>query len=104
FAARRRTCGETPYRSVGALPCRAWLVRHGVDDVVHADADAEGGVLGRIGGRVGPFPGISHIRLIGDGDHEAAAVVVDAAPLVGTRIAFEGYTTVHRSLARYLVT
>src|SRR5882724_4907446 len=79
-------------------------MRHGVDDVVHADADAERGVPGRIGGSVGPFPGISHIRLIGDGDHQAAAVIVDAAPLIRTRIALEGYTTVHRSLARYLVT
>src|SRR5438128_9151868 len=55
-------------------------VRHRVDDIVYADADAQGGELFRVVGRIRPLPGISHVRIEGDGHHEAAFVVVDASP------------------------
>src|ERR1035441_3730997 len=62
-------------------------VRHRVNDVIDADADAEGGESFGVLRVVGVFPGIAEIHVVADGDHQAAAIVVDAAPVGGTALA-----------------
>src|ERR1700733_16113895 len=62
-------------------PLAAKLMRHGVNNIVDADANAERGVLFRILGIVGVLPGIAQIHVMADGHHEAAFVVVDAGPM-----------------------
>src|ERR1017187_10209968 len=62
-------------------------VSHGVDNIVDADADAEGGEPFGVLRVVGVFPGIAEVHVVADGDHEAAVVVVDAAPVCGAAIA-----------------
>src|SRR5438045_577214 len=56
------------------------LVRHGVDDVIHPDPDAEGRKLLVIPRVVGPLPRIAQIHVEADRHHDPALVVVDAAP------------------------
>src|ERR1039457_5677469 len=63
-------------------------VRHRVDDVIDADADAEGGEPFGVLRVVGVLPGIAQIHVVTDGDHQASVVVVDAAPVGGTAFAF----------------
>src|SRR5260221_272647 len=65
----------------GRVRAAVWRsVRHGVDDIIHADADAEIGKLGWICRIVGVLPGIAQVHVVADGHHEPALVVVDAAP------------------------
>src|ERR1035441_9106259 len=52
---------------------------HGVDDVVHADADAEGGETRGVGGLVGVLPGIAEIVVVGHDGNQTALVVINAA-------------------------
>ena len=59
---------------------RVASMRHRIVDVVHGYADAQGGELFGVLGIVGVLPGIAQIHVVADGDHEAALVVVDAAP------------------------
>src|SRR5579883_2985837 len=56
-------------------------VRHRVDDVVDPDANAKSGELFVIARLVGPLPGIAQIHVETDRHHQAALVVVDAAPV-----------------------
>src|ERR1022692_2083013 len=58
---------------------------HGVDHVVHADADGQRGKLFRIVGCVGPLPGVAEVGVVGNGYHDAALVVVNAAPMGAAR-------------------
>src|SRR5450432_1512145 len=57
------------------------LVRHRVDHVIDADADAERRVLLRVFGIVGMLPGIAQVHIVADGGHEAALIVIDASPM-----------------------
>src|SRR5450756_183649 len=66
-----------------AAASRLSSMRHRVDDVIDADADAEGGELLGVARVVGVFPGIAEIHVVTDGDHQPAVVVVDAAPVGG---------------------
>src|ERR1035437_4429418 len=77
-----------------------------VDDVIDADADAEGGELLGIARVVGVLPGISQIHVVTDGDHQAAAIVVDAAPVRGTAFAlvlFVDFAALEVLRARHLI-
>src|ERR1700674_2392646 len=55
-------------------------MRHSIDDVIDSDAIRETrGALG-IHGTIGPFPGITHIRVMANRHHQAAFIITDAAP------------------------
>src|ERR1700688_1051642 len=71
------------YYSVGkvAFVRAGRSVRHGVYHVVDADSNCQIGEVLRIPRIVGKFPGVAHVRVIGDRDHDAAFVVVDSAPM-----------------------
>jgi hypothetical protein len=56
-------------------------MRHRVDEVVDADADSQGGKGLGVGGVVGVFPGVAQVHVVADDHHQAAFVVVDAAPV-----------------------
>src|SRR6516164_3991529 len=79
------------------------LMRHGINDVVHADPDAEGGVFLGVVRSIGPLPGIADVGLEGDGHHQTPAVVIDAAPAVGAGLALVGAAALYRPLAGHLV-
>src|SRR5579884_1000759 len=57
------------------------LVRHRVDQIVEPDADAERGEALGILRVIGMLPGIAKVHVVADRDHQAAVVVVDAAPV-----------------------
>src|SRR5712664_3425879 len=59
----------------------AFSVGHSVENVVDPDAVGERSVALGIFWAVRPFPGIANIRVMADGDHDAAAVVADGPPL-----------------------
>ena len=61
---------------------------HGVDDVVDSDANAKLGEFQGVGGFVGPLPGVADVGVEGDGDHDAAFVVVDALPMGDAAVFF----------------
>src|ERR1039457_95473 len=52
---------------------------HGVDDVVHADANAESGETRGVSGIVGVLPGIAEIVVVGHDGNQPALVVIYAA-------------------------
>src|SRR5262245_17688970 len=54
---------------------------HRVDQVVHTDAQSEGRKILRVLRIVGMLPGIAEIHVVADGDHPAAAIVINAAPV-----------------------
>src|SRR5271170_2457846 len=82
---------------------RILLVRHRVRDVVDPDAESERGVLFRILGVVGVLPGIAQVHVVADGDHEAAFVVVDAAPVGDEAVFLVDAVRVDELLAGHLV-
>src|SRR4051812_17255522 len=86
------------------MPRCATSMRHGTDDVVDADPDPQRRVALGIVRRIGPLPGIAYVRLEGDRDHETAAIVVDAAPTVGTGLALEAAAALDGTFAGNLVT
>ena len=53
---------------------------HGVNNVVHADPQAEIGKLQGIARSIGPFPGIANVGIQGNCHHNAAFIVIDALP------------------------
>src|ERR1700722_3623419 len=79
------------------------LMGHRVDDVIYSDTNSESRELLVIAGVVGPFPGISHVRLEGHGDDEAAAVVVNAAPARRATGAFLGDAGADVTCAGHLI-
>ena len=54
---------------------------HGVHDVVEDDAESKSGKFLGILRTVGPLPGVAEVHVGADGDHDAAAIVADGAPL-----------------------
>src|SRR3990167_6524084 len=54
---------------------------HRIDDVVYSEAIGLSGHFGGIIGSVGMLPGIAHIHIEIDADHEATVIVIDAAPM-----------------------
>ena len=78
-------------------------MRHGVNDVVNADADPERGVFLGIFGIVGVLPGIAEVHVVADGDHEPAFVVIDAAPMRHEAVFFRNAVRVEDLLTRHLV-
>ena len=56
-------------------------MRHGVNHVIHSDTNSKRGIFLRIVRVVRPLPGIADIRIESHGDHDAAVIVVDAAPV-----------------------
>src|SRR5689334_8374991 len=62
-------------------------VRHGIDDVVDADADSERRELFVIVRIVGPFPGIADVGVERHRHHQPAAIVVNPAPARRTAFA-----------------
>src|SRR5579859_140683 len=69
-------------RRVGTslAPGQPQSVRHGVNDVVHADADSQVRKVEWVAWSVGPLPRIANVRIQGNGHHDAAFVVIDAHP------------------------
>src|ERR1035441_9582004 len=81
-------------------------VRHRVDDVIDADADAEGGEPFGVLRVVRVLPGIAQIHVVTDGHHQPAVIVVDAAPVGGTAFAlvlFVDFAALQVLSARHLV-
>src|SRR5262245_5918080 len=58
-------------------------MRHRIDHVVNADADAESGEFFRILWVVGVLPRIAQVHVVADRDHQTAVIVVDTAPVWG---------------------
>ena len=81
------------------------LMRHGVDDVVDTDAETEGGEFFGVAGFVGELPGVAEIGVEGHGDHDAAFVVADDAPVgVGAVGAVGEASALHAAEVADLVT
>src|SRR5579862_2833871 len=80
-----RTSPEATIRYSAALlpPCHQpqLSVCHGVNHVVHSDANAERGIIFGIAGIVRPLPGIPYVRVEGHRHHDAAVIIVDATPV-----------------------
>src|SRR5438034_9916331 len=108
----RRECG--PSRSTRSRARRysctssntllqACSVRHGVDDIIDADADSQLGELFRIARVIGVLPGVAQVHVVADGHHEASLVVVDAAPNRNPTVMLVGYARFEELRARYLI-
>ena len=82
---------------------RVASMRHRIGDVVHGYADAQGGELLGIVGIVGVLPGVAQIHVVADGDHQAALVVVDAAPGARVAVLLVCHAAVQATLAGDLV-
>ena len=55
---------------------------HGVKHVVHAKFVSLCGHCDRIVGVVGMFPGVAHIHIEIDGDHQMSLIIVNPAPVL----------------------
>jgi len=55
-------------------------VRHAVEDEIDPYAIGQGGIPLGIFRAVGPFPGVSHVRVMADGHHDASVVVTNRPP------------------------
>src|SRR5690606_16235424 len=74
--------GGTSFRRRAAAEDTATAsVRHRVNYVIDGEAIREGGHRLGVAGIVGMLPGVAEIHVEVDRDHEAAAIVVDAAPV-----------------------
>src|SRR5437868_10635848 len=58
-----------------------FLVRHGINDVVNAQAVGESGHGFGVFGEVGMLPGVADVHIEIDGDYDASLCVADALPL-----------------------
>src|SRR5258708_2980510 len=88
----------------GNVRAAVWRsVRHGVDDVIHADADSEIGKLGGIFRIVGVLPGVAQVHVVADGHHEPAFIVVDAAPARYNAVILPQLVAADVLVARHLV-
>src|SRR5437667_9728323 len=65
----------------GCMPYSVSSMRHGIDDVSDAQPMGLRGHIFRVRRRVGPLPGVAVILVEGDRHHDAALVVIDAAPV-----------------------
>src|ERR1700729_1929056 len=76
---------------------------HRINDVIHADTNSQSGELLVVARVIGPFPGISHVRLKGHGDYQSAAVIVNAAPARRATGAFLRHAGPDITRAGYLI-
>src|SRR5665213_2736869 len=76
-ASKRSSGTETKARFDIKKSVRSKLVRHRVNQVIHPNANSQGGVLFRIFGEIRPFPGVSNIRIKSQSDHHASLIVID---------------------------
>src|SRR5689334_14177903 len=78
-------------------------VREGVDDVVDVRPHALRGVLLGIARRVGMLHRVAEVHVVADRDHDAALIVVDAAPARRVAVLLVGPAAVHELRARDLL-
>src|ERR1700678_2923267 len=78
-------------------------MRHGVNDIVDANANPERGVFLWILGIVGMLPGIAQIHVVADSHHQAALVVVNTAPMRLVAVLFRYAVSINHLLAGHLV-
>jgi hypothetical protein len=88
---------------VSALTRKPNLVRHRVNHVIDADADAESRELLRIFGIVGVLPGVAQIHIVADGHHQAMMLVIHAAPVRLVAVVFVSPAGTDILLAGYLI-
>src|ERR1039457_5361933 len=84
-------------------PPARYLMGHGVDHVVHADANPQRRVLFRIPGIVRPLPRIADVGIERHGHHDAVVVVKDAEPMRRGAVAAIPHPAAQRPLAENLV-
>ena len=77
---------------------------HGVNDVVHANTEAECGVLFGVQRIIGVFPRIAEIHVVANGHHEPAVVVVDSAPAGVKTVKFIRSSRANELSAGHLIT
>src|ERR1700735_3419721 len=78
-------------------------MRHGVNDIVDANANPERGVFLWILGIVGMLPGIAQIHVVANGHHQPALVVEDASPMRFVAVLFWYAVSINHLLAGHLV-
>src|SRR5262249_23735724 len=78
-------------------------VSHGVDNIVHANPEAECRVLFGVQRVVRMFPGIAKIHVVADGHHEPAVVIVDSAPTRVEAVPFIGLARTNELRSWHLI-